>query len=101
MAKHLTENQLDILRELTPSASEIDRGKTWWTPLEIGGSNGSHHSSTLAALAKKGFVRFKQRGGSEPPAGENGKKMFRSRGSKSYQITEAGAMALAAHREGR
>ena len=91
----LTENQFEVLNELEGVRRA---GQGWATPLHIGGSNGSHHSGTLAALAKKGFVQFKQRYGEEPPEGQNGKKLFRGRGSKCYRITDAGLEAWRAHR---
>lgn len=66
----------------------------WARPLDLGGSNGSHHSNTLNKLAKKGMVNFRFREGAEPADGENGKRFFASRGAKLYRITPAGRNAL-------
>lgn len=88
--KKLTDNQRDVLGMLGHSTTS-----GWSTPLELGGHNGSHHSGTLNALARKGLVQFKQRHEPDPPPGENGAKRWRGRGSKSYRITPAGRKALA------
>ena len=90
----LSEAQRDVLEALDYANHKSSYPVKWCTPLDIGGGNGSHHSGTLAALAKKGLVQFKQRGGSEPLAGENGRKFFAGRGSKCYRITPAGRLAL-------
>ena len=44
----LTERQRDILRDLDD--------ERWMTPQWVGGRNGSHHSATLAQLARKGLA---------------------------------------------
>lgn len=90
----MTPNQIDILQSLRYVRYQSSYLREWVTPLDIGASNGSHHSGTLDRLAKKGLVRFKQRGAADPPAGENGGKIWRGRGSKCYQITPAGLAAL-------
>lgn len=88
----LTERDIETLAYLTnprdPTAAP------WHTPLDLGAYNGSHHSGTLAKLAKRGLVQFKQRGTPDPDDGENGKKIWRGRGSKTYRITAAGKLAL-------
>jgi hypothetical protein len=50
----LTERQEEVLREMPPGR--------WVRPLDVGGSSGSHHSCTLAALFRKGQVERRQRG---------------------------------------
>lgn len=35
----------------------------WLTPMKLGGTDGSHHSATLAQLARKGLVERRSRGG--------------------------------------
>lgn len=37
------------------------RGMGWTTPMRIGGTDASHHSSTLARLVKRGLVERRQR----------------------------------------
>jgi len=96
----LTPNQIEVLRTLERSNHLSSYPEPWCTPMDLGGSNGSHHSGTLHALAKKGLVQFKQRGGEDPPPGENGRKIWAGRGSKVYRITDAGRAALA-ETEGR
>jgi len=98
MAAKLTPNQLDVLETLEFANHRSSYPKTWATPLDLCASNGSHHSSSLAALAKKGLVQFKQRSDPrDPPPGENGGKRWRGRGSKCYRITDAGRTALSQH----
>lgn len=97
----LTKNQLDVLVELDGCDRMKHGGRTWtlpdgtkarlYMPMEFGGSNGSHHSGTATALAKRGLVdRLKLSG--------IGTRLnnFRSRakGSCHYRITEAGRLAL-------
>lgn len=84
--KPLTERDFEILSYLAPMFR--DEPVKWHTPLEIGASNGSHHSATLAKLAKRGLVDFKQRGGGEDRI--NAPSLFRGRGSKTYRISEGG-----------
>lgn len=49
----LTERDIDILHEL----AGYERGSLCGArPLDLGGYNGSHHSSTLAKLARYGLV---------------------------------------------
>lgn len=91
----LTEAQREVLETLEFSHYRSSVPQKWCTPLDVGGYNGSHHSYTLTTLARKGLVQSKQRGDpNDPPDGENGKKIWRGRGSKCYRITEAGRAAL-------
>lgn len=96
----LTPNQFDVLNELE-AANHGQHPITWARPLDIGASNGSYHSNTLNTLAKRGLVQFKQRGHEDPPDGENGKKVWASRGAKVYRITPIGRLVLEAHRQNK
>lgn len=87
---NLTARQLETLRELDYANHGSSYPKKWCTPLDLGASNDSHHSHTLAALAAKGLVQFKQRGAEDPLDGENGKRVWGARGSKCYRVTPAG-----------
>src|ERR1700746_2234318 len=49
---HLTERQRELLRWLDDEAFR--------TPMDLGGTNGSHHSATLAQLARKGLAERKK-----------------------------------------
>lgn len=56
MTKKLTTRQRDLLyHQLSDTV--------WLTPMRLGGTDGSHHSSTLAQLVRKGFVARSNRGG--------------------------------------
>lgn len=90
----LTELQRDLMLALHWVNYGSSYPQAWCRPMDLGASNGSHHSGTLQALARKGLVRFKQRRGEEPPEGENGRKLWRGRGSKSYQVTPAGRLSV-------
>lgn len=72
----MTEAQRDILREMTPGR--------WELPMDLGGSDGSHHSTTLAGMVKKGWVERATR--------SNRYK----RPSYKYRITQAGLDLLTA-----
>lgn len=37
-------------------------GECWWRPMDVGGSDGSHHSRTLAKLVRLGLAERRQRG---------------------------------------
>lgn len=86
----LTENQYEVLSGLEAElrAKYSLRNDRFATPLMLGGYNGSHHSTTLSRLAKKGWVERKRRGGW-------------GRGSYVYKITDAGLEALKAHKAER
>lgn len=91
----LTNNQREVLTTLEWANHKSRYPQEWCTPLDLGGFNGSHHSNTLAALAKKGLVQFKQRGALDPSDWESRRKIWRGRGSKCYRITPDGRVALA------
>lgn len=52
---------IEVLRELASFKKQYlqykEQGfKEWARPMDVGGSNGSHHSYTLAKLARRGFA---------------------------------------------
>lgn len=82
----LTEKQLEVLRELAhirTSHAITRRRDGFATPMEFGGTNGSHHSGTATALARKGLVERKEL-----------KIPGDARGSCAYRITDAGLAAI-------
>jgi hypothetical protein len=56
VAKRLTTRQRDLLYHQLPD-------DYWVTPRLLGGTDGSHHSATLAQLVRKGFAKRRLRGG--------------------------------------
>lgn len=54
----VNERELEIMRTLIRHEDTCDRygWKRKAKPLDLGGSNGSHHSATLKAMARKGWV---------------------------------------------
>lgn len=79
--KPLTERDMETLGELiaaTDNFLSLNHKGGWVMPLDCGGSNGSHHSYTLAKLAKRGFCDRKKYGGP------------RDKGSCRYKANEAG-----------
>lgn len=73
----LTEKELDVLGELECAKRTVPGWKGWLTPMFCGGSDGSHHSATLARLVRSGLVERKRRAGYV-------------RASYFYRITRAG-----------
>lgn len=53
--KELTDRQREVLHSLDWEA--------WLRPMDVGGRNASHHSSTLKSLVRRGLVEERQRGG--------------------------------------
>ena len=72
----MNEQQREVLGEL--------RGGEWLRPMDVGGTDGSHHSRTLARLVKAGLAERKKRGTLTNTL-FNGR-----RGSYRYRITEVG-----------
>jgi hypothetical protein len=92
----VTERQFETLRELE-SAVRVNVGARI-TALLVGGWDGSHHSSTLAALCKKGLaVRKKWHivGACGCKVGSDAQFGHRCKGSCTYDITEQGRALLA------
>lgn len=81
----LGERDREILGDLEfANRNRADAGMSPWArPLDCGGSNGSDHSYRLSKLVRLGLAESKQR------------SAWMSRGSKVYQITDAGKAALA------
>ena len=92
----MTENEIECLEALVAINDHPRFPMKWARPLDLGGSNGSHHSGTLNRLAQKGLVNFRFREGVEPPEWENGQRFCASRGATTYRITPAGRAALSA-----
>jgi hypothetical protein len=57
-------------------------GHGWCRPLDVGGHTRTHHSRTLAKMARKGWTERKQRSTTGRP-----------RGSWMYRLTDAGLTA--------
>jgi hypothetical protein len=71
----MTEAQREILEKMPV-------GGRWVMPLDVGGHDGSHHSTTLAAMVKKGWVERETR------------SIRYKRPSYKYRITQAGCDSL-------
>jgi len=71
----MTDRHYQILNEM--------QSGDWVRPMDVGGTDSSHHSSTLKAMITKGWVR--KRGG-----------ICWCRPSYKYQITGAGILVLGA-----
>ena len=76
----MNEQEREVLGQL--------RGGEWLRPMDVGGTDGSHHNRTLARLIKRGFAERKRRGTLTNTL-VNG-----PRGSYRYRITEAGESAF-------
>jgi hypothetical protein len=63
----------DVLSNLRESGHE------WHTPMMIGGTDGSHHSATLARLVKKGLAERKPRSGSTSGRGYVASWLYRAK----------------------
>lgn len=70
-----------------------DDGETYWRPMDLGGQDGSHHSATLAQLARKGMVDREPRDTLANVLSGYGKGSPRAR-SWLYRINGAGYEAL-------
>lgn len=84
--KPLTERDIDVLENLdgaTTNYLELDLKDGWVMPMDCGGTNGSHHSYTLAKLAKRGLCDRKKYGSA------------RSKGSCRYRMNDTGRAFLA------
>jgi hypothetical protein len=93
----MTDNEAECLGELHANAmAHPDQIDTGFRPLDIGGTDCSHHAQTLIRMIPKGWVerRFFWLGGGTS-WGEA--KTVRMRGSCRYRITSAGLVALSNH----
>lgn len=72
--------------------------KEWKRPMDVGGTNGSHHSGTLAQLARKGLAERKKlcwcTSDKKSPAYNPKHPWCRCKGSCRYRRTPAGTKAL-------
>jgi hypothetical protein len=78
----LTDRQLEVLKSLAYAHKY-----GFVRPMDLGGTDASHHSHTLAALVRKGLAKRQARGG-----------LFR--GAWRYRITDAGLALLSPLRGG-
>lgn len=88
-AEHrLSDVEREVLSELHGNRDYDPKGfgAGWLRPMDIGGRDGSRHSSILRKLVRFDFVETQRR-----DFGHG------SRGSRLYRITEAGRAALAEH----
>lgn len=76
-SRRLTERETEVLNELR----SWNYGERWARPMDVGGSNGSHHSATLAKLVRLGYAESKQR------------SAWMSRGSKVYRAKNVEVIA--------
>lgn len=91
----MSPRQLEVLRDLE-CALRINKGVRI-TPMLLGGTDGSHHSSTLAALCRKGLVIRKKWHIAGPcgcKVGPDAQFGHRCKGSCTYDLTDAGRAAL-------
>lgn len=96
----LTSRDNELLEELFWANRGSSYPLAWARPLDVGGSNGSHHSNTLTKLEKFGLVESKQRGWADPIPGQPKPKWrLGSRGAKVYRITDAGIAVLPPRRK--
>jgi hypothetical protein len=77
MSDALTDDQRCVLLSLD------GRGDAWQRPMDVGGSDGSHHSRTLAKLAAMGLAERRDRG-----------SITGRRAVWLYRITSAGTTAI-------
>ena len=86
LAMKLTENQREIICTLAylkrKGSPTMRGGQGVASCLDLGGSNGSHHSGTASALAKRGLIDHRKLGC------EWGSSPTRWRGSKEYRANE-------------
>jgi hypothetical protein len=91
---NLSESEDQVLRELDVFCRHMDdmrtqgyRVRVWARPMDVGGRDGSNHSSILSRLAQKGLAERRQRSATG------------SRGSWVYRITDEGKAALDGQQE--
>jgi hypothetical protein len=78
----LSEQEWEVLRELTGT-----RRWGWARPMDLGASNGSHHSGTLKKLVRKGYAERIPRSTTRDDIDVDGTKKAKS---WLYRITDAG-----------
>lgn len=92
MSAPLTRRDLETLRAVAAFKDTTTSG--WGAPMMAGGTDGSHHSATMAKLARKRLLNRRRRNSLANLLGSH-------RGSWEYQIAPAGAEVLAARSRGR
>jgi hypothetical protein len=92
-----TDRDMETLGEIIGATDSRYRNRgDGVSPMEFGGSNGSHHGATATKLTRYGYVEHRQRGK------DWGDVTTRdARGSKVYRATEAGRAAFAEWWEAR
>lgn len=84
----MSDNEFEVLNELEAHCRLESYPAR---PMDIGGSDGSHHSATLKRLSERGLVERKRRGTLA--------NYLNSRGSYCYRITPEGITALVAEKQ--
>lgn len=91
--RRISENEYDVLNELAACDRArqrvLDHEPGWARPMDVGGSDGSHHSKTLAALYRRGYAERARR------------SAFGTRGSWLYKVTALGYATLHNERQRR
>ena len=97
----LTDEELDLLCTLVPQRDR-DRDR-WYTPLELGGSNGSNHSAMLTMLVRHGYAvcRKSMKVLDATTIVPKPRLFMRAKGSRRFQATDAGREAARAWIEKR
>jgi hypothetical protein len=103
----LTDRDFQVLNELEsvnrPRYSSHPRA--WASPLDCGGSNGSHHSASLTKLVRHSLVELRGSGGRPNVIGDaivpEPRLSKRAKGSRAFRITDAGVEALVEWRKTR
>ena len=92
----LTSDELDLLCTLVPQRDR-DRDR-WYTPLELGGSNGSNHSAMLTMLVRHGYAvcRKSMKVLDATTIVPKPRLFMRAKGSRRFQVTDAGREAARA-----
>lgn len=97
----LTEREIQVLGELECAVRQ-NHGRRI-APIDLGGKDGSHHSSTLARLCAKGYAtrrKYTFFGDCDCRCGPTAMFGHRCRGSFSYGITDLGKSAIKEHNNG-
>lgn len=100
----LHDRDFEVLNELKGSCdSRYDNGTRFYSPYECGGTNGSHHSASLAKLCRHELVERSAGFATESVTGDASvprPTLFRrAKGSKHYRITALGRDRLAEWQE--
>jgi hypothetical protein len=80
----LSDRDVETLRALKARADAATDTSPWFTPMDMGGSDSSHHSKTLRKLADRRLAKLRKRIGASSTG----------RGANTYQISAAGVAFL-------